>query len=60
MKKLQLSCADFTFPLLQHDKVLDLIALLEFKGVDIGLFSGRSHLTAETIRLRNIIKAAYE
>lgn len=48
MKKLQLSCADFTFPLLTHEKVLDLIALLGFKGVDIGLFSGRSHLTAET------------
>lgn len=48
MKRPQLSCADFTFPLLSHDKVLDLISLLEFKGVDIGLFSGRSHLTAES------------
>jgi sugar phosphate isomerase/epimerase len=42
--KLKLACADFTFPLLTHDKVLDLIALLEFEGVDIGLFEGRSHL----------------
>lgn len=41
---LKLACADFTFPLLSHDKVLDLIALLEFDGVDIGLFEGRSHL----------------
>ncbi len=41
---LRLACADFTFPLLAHDKVLDLIALLEFEGVDIGLFEGRSHL----------------
>ena len=41
---LKLACADFTFPLLAHDKVLDLIALLEFEGVDIGLFEGRSHL----------------
>jgi sugar phosphate isomerase/epimerase len=40
----KLACADFTFPLLAHDKVLDLIALLEFDGVDIGLFEGRSHL----------------
>lgn len=39
----KLACADFTFPLLAHDKVLDLIALLEFDGVDIGLFEGRSH-----------------
>jgi len=42
--KLELACADFAFPLLPHDRVLDLIALLEFDGVDIGLFEGRSHL----------------
>jgi len=42
--KLKLATADFSFPLLTHDKVLDLIALLEFDGVDIGLFEGRSHL----------------
>src|SRR3954451_19422217 len=42
--KLKLACADFTFPLLAHDKVLDLIELLDFDGVDIGLFEGRSHL----------------
>lgn len=41
---LKLACADFTFPLLPHDKVLDLIAALEFDGVDVGLFEGRSHL----------------
>lgn len=38
-----LACADFTFPLLPHDKVLRLIAMLELQGVDIGLFEGRSH-----------------
>ena len=42
--KLKLACADFTFPLLPHDGALDLIALLGFDGVDIGLFEGRSHL----------------
>jgi sugar phosphate isomerase/epimerase len=41
---MKLACADFTFPLLSHDRVLDLIAMLEFDGVDIGLFEGRSHL----------------
>ncbi len=41
---MKLACADFTFPLLPHDHVLDLIAMLEFDGVDIGLFEGRSHL----------------
>jgi len=39
-----LACADFTFPLLSHDHSLDLIAMLGFEGVDIGLFEGRSHL----------------
>ena len=48
MKQLRFACADFTFPLLAHDKVLSLIALLDCEGVDIGLFSGRSHLTAES------------
>lgn len=41
---LPLACADFTFPLLPHDRVLDLIAALELDGVDLGLFEGRSHL----------------
>ncbi len=40
----RLACADFTFPLLPHDGSLDLIAMLGFEGVDIGLFEGRSHL----------------
>jgi sugar phosphate isomerase/epimerase len=39
-----LACADFTFPLLGHEQSLDLIALLKFDGVDLGLFEGRSHL----------------
>ncbi len=41
---MKLACADFTFPLLPHDKSLDLISSLEMDGVDIGLFEGRSHL----------------
>jgi sugar phosphate isomerase/epimerase len=43
-RTLKLACADFAFPLLPHDRVLDLIGMLEFEGVDIGLFEGRSHL----------------
>lgn len=42
--RFKLACADFTFPLLEHDAALDVIALLGFDGVDIGLFEGRSHL----------------
>lgn len=44
MMDLRFAGADFTFPLLPHDKVLTLIALLEMDGVDIGLFENRSHL----------------
>jgi sugar phosphate isomerase/epimerase len=42
--KFKLASADFTFPLLKHDNVLDLIAAMELDGIDIGLFEGRSHL----------------
>lgn len=44
MNDIRLAGADFTFPLLPHDKVLKLIALLELDGIDIGLFENRSHL----------------
>ena len=40
----RLACADFTFPLVTHDQALDLVAMLGFSGVDIGLFQRRSHL----------------
>jgi sugar phosphate isomerase/epimerase len=46
--KPKFACADFTFPLLAHDKVLRLIAMLDMDGVDIGLFEGRSHLQPST------------
>ncbi|MFP3091008.1 sugar phosphate isomerase/epimerase [Treponema sp. TIM-1] len=38
------SSADFAFPLLSHEKALRLVALLDFKWVDIGLFQDRSHI----------------
>ena len=37
------SCADFSFPLLPHNKVLQLIKLLGIDAVDLGIFEGRSH-----------------
>jgi sugar phosphate isomerase/epimerase len=46
---MKLSCADFTFPLLPHEDVLALIRLLGLDGVDLGIFSGRSHCTPEMI-----------
>lgn len=39
--KRKLSCADFAFPLLEPVDALTLVGLLEFEGVDIGLFEGR-------------------
>ena len=46
------ACADFTFPLLPHDKALTLIGLLGFDGVDIGLFQDRSHIQPSMIKGR--------
>ena len=51
------ACADFTFPLLSHDQALDLMAMLGFEGVDIGLFEGRSHLQPSG-EFRNVRKSA--
>jgi sugar phosphate isomerase/epimerase len=42
--KLKLSCADFSFPLLDHDRAVAAIALLGLRGADIGLFEGHGHL----------------
>lgn len=42
--KLKLSCTDFSFPKLNHDQSLATIALLGFRGVDIGLFEGNDYL----------------
>jgi sugar phosphate isomerase/epimerase len=42
--ELKLACADFTFPLLPQDQAFKLIALLGFRGIDIGLFEERSQL----------------
>jgi len=46
----KLSCADFAFPLLPHDHALQLIKLLGLDAVDLGFFSGRSHLQPEHVR----------
>jgi sugar phosphate isomerase/epimerase len=42
--KLRLCCTDFSFPLLKHEQALAAIALLGFRGADIGLFEGHGHL----------------
>ena len=42
--KPKFACADFAFPLLSHAHALDVVAMLGFRGIDIGLFEQRSHL----------------
>ena len=55
--RLKLACADFAFPLLEHDQSLALIATLGFKGVDIGLFEKRSHLWPSR-EFKNVTRSA--
>jgi sugar phosphate isomerase/epimerase len=57
--QLKLACADFAFPLLPHDHVLDLLAVLGFDGVDVGLFEGRSHLWPSRV-FKNVARSARE
>ncbi len=52
MNSIPLSCADFTFPLLKHEDSCRLISMLGVQGVDIGFFSGRSHLRPEDVQGR--------
>ena len=47
--KYKFASADFTFPLLEHDKVIKLIGLLGFDGIDIGLFENRGHLQPSAV-----------
>jgi len=47
---MELACADFTWPLLPHDKVLKHIRMLDIEGVDLGLFGNRSHVRPEIVR----------
>src|SRR5262245_121401 len=56
---MKLACADFTFPLLPHDDVLRLIAMLKFTGVDIGIFGGRSHVRPDEV-LQDVARGASE
>lgn len=47
---MRLSCADFTWPNLRHQFVLDLIAELGFEGVDLGLYSPALPVTPAMVR----------
>jgi sugar phosphate isomerase/epimerase len=47
---MKLACADFTWPLLPHDAVFQLVKLLGFEGIDLGVFGNRSHIRPEIVR----------
>lgn len=47
---MKLACGDHSFPLLEHEKVCDLVQLLGFEAIDIGLMGDRSHIRPEVVR----------
>jgi len=46
---IELSCADYTWPAAPHTTALDLISGLGFAAVDLGYFTGRSHVRPEDV-----------
>jgi sugar phosphate isomerase/epimerase len=55
---MKFSCTDFSFPLLEHDRALALIALLGFRGMDIGLFECHGHLKPGRELLKSVPNGA--
>ncbi len=47
---MRLACGDHSFPLLEHEKVCDLVRMLGFGAIDIGLMGNRSHVRPEVVR----------
>jgi sugar phosphate isomerase/epimerase len=47
---MKLACADDTFRLLEHERILELVRLLGLDGVDICLMEARSSLRLEDVR----------
>jgi sugar phosphate isomerase/epimerase len=47
---MRLACGDHSFPLLDHEATIDLIAAMGFEGFDLALFGNRSHVRPEHIR----------
>ena len=47
---MKLACADFTWPLLSHERALEVIRLLDIEGLDLGIFGNRSHVRPEIVR----------
>jgi sugar phosphate isomerase/epimerase len=47
---MKLACGDHSFPVLNHESTIDLIAGMGFEGFDLALMGNRSHIRPEHIR----------
>jgi len=47
---MKLACGDHSFPMLNHEATIDLIAGMGFEGFDLALMGNRSHIRPEHIR----------
>ncbi len=47
---MRFACADYTFPLVPHEAVLDLLAALNFDALDLGVMGNRSHVRPEAVK----------
>lgn len=47
---MKLACGDHSFPMLNHEATIDLIAGMGFEGFDFALMGNRSHIRPEHIR----------
>ncbi len=54
---MRLSCSDYTWPLLPHAAVLDLVAAMGFPAVDIGFMTNRSHVRPELVAAAPVVAA---
>ena len=44
---MKLACGDHSFPMLNHEATIDLIAGMGFEGFDLALMGNRSHIGPE-------------
>lgn len=47
---MKLACGDHSFPMLNHEATIDLIAGMGFEGFDLALMGNCSHIRPEHIR----------
>jgi sugar phosphate isomerase/epimerase len=50
MRAIPLACGDHSFPLLEHEQALALVAMLGVEGFDLALMGNRSHVRPEQVR----------